>query len=188
MRWTPLSRPRIGGNKIEGTGGLTRLKYEVNTKSLDRLTNTYLGKNILVTDREQWSEEKIILAYRSQHLIEDVFEEMKNRRIGSGWPMHHWTDSTDSTDSTIRVHGLYRTIAMLLRGLLLRRVRRAGIDISMKRLLRELEDIREVINVYPRKQGRRAARQQTVLSKRSELQNRPLSISALHDPGKGVLG
>ena len=161
---------------------LPRLKYEVNTKALDRLTNTYLGKNILVTNREQWSEEKIILAYRSQYLIEDVFKEMKDRRIGSWWPMHHWTDSK------IRVHGLYCTIAMLLRGLLLRRICRAGIDISMKRLLRELHEIREVINVYPRKRGQRAARQQTVLSKTNELQDRLLSILALPRPQEHVLG
>ena len=126
---------------------LPRLKYEVDTKALDRLTNTYLGKNILITNREEWSEEKIILAYRSQYLIEDVFKKMKDRRIGSWWPMYHWTDSK------IRVHGLYCTIAMLLRGLLLRRIHRVGIDISMKRLLRELQEIREVINVYPPKRG-----------------------------------
>jgi len=162
--------------------GPPRLKYELNTKALDRLTNTYLGKNILVTNREEWSDEKIILAYRSQYLIENVFKEMKDRRIGNWWPMHHWTDSK------IHVHGLYCTIAILLRGLLLRRVRRAGIDISMKRLLRELEDIREVINVYPRKRGQRAARQQTVLSKTNELQDHLLPILALHKPEEHVLG
>jgi transposase len=162
--------------------GPPRLKYEVNTKALDRLTNTYLGKNILVTNREEWSVEKIILAYRSQYLIEDVFKEMKDRRIGDWWPMYHWTDSK------IRVHGLYCTIAILLRGLLLRRIRRAGIDISMKRLLRELEDIREVINVYPSKRGQRTPRQQTVLSKTNELQDRLLSILALHRPQEPVLG
>jgi transposase len=161
---------------------LPRLKYELNTKALDQLTNTYLGKNILVTNREEWSKEKIILAYRSQYLIEDVFKEMKDRRIGSWWPMYHWTDSK------IRVHGLYCTIAMLLRGLLLRRVRRAGIDISMKRLLRELQQIREVINVYPLKRGQRAARQQTVLSKTNELQDRLLSTLVLHRPEEHVLG
>jgi transposase len=162
--------------------GLPQLKYEVDTKALDRLTNTYLGKNILVANREEWSEEKIILAYRSQYLIEDVFKEMKDRRIGNWWPMCHWTDSK------IRVHGLYCTIAMLLRGLLLRRIRRAGIDISMKRLLRELQEIREVINVYPRKRGQHAARQQTVLSKTTELQDRLLSILAIHRPENHVLG
>jgi transposase len=175
-------KPLVGFTVEVDEQSLPRLKYEVNTKALDRLTNTYLGKNILVTNREEWGEEKIILAYRSQYLIEDVFKEMKDRRIGSWWPMYHWTDSK------IRVHGLYCTIAMLLRGLLLRRIRRAGIDISLKRLLRELQEIREVINVYPPKRGQRAARQQTVLSKTNELQDRLLSILALQRPEAHVLG
>ena len=159
-----------------------RLTYRVDTKALDRLANTYLGKNILITNRDEWSEERIILAYRSQFLIEDVFKQTKDRRIGSWWPLNHWTDSK------IRVHALYCTMATLLRGLLLRRVRRQGLDLSMKRLLSELGDIREVINVYPRKRGQRTARQQTVLTRTSELQDRLLSTLALHRPPERVLG
>lgn len=159
-----------------------RLTYRVDTKALDRLANTYLGKNILITNRDEWSEERIILAYRSQFLIEDVFKQTKDRRIGSWWPLNHWTDSK------IRVHALYCTMATLLRGLLLRRVRRQGLDLSMKRLLSELGDIREVINVDPRKRGQRTARQQTVLTRTSELQDRLLSTLALHRPPERVLG
>lgn len=162
--------------------GLPRLCYEVATAALDRLSNTYLGKNILVTNRNEWTEEKIILGYRSQFLFEDVFKQMKDRRIGSWWPLHHWTDSK------IRVHGLYCTVAMLLRGLALRRVRRAGIDISMRRLLAELEAIREVINIYPRRRGQQTSPQHTVLTKTSELQDRLLSILALAKPKEHTLG
>jgi transposase len=161
---------------------LPRLKYEVDTEALDRLAKTYLGKNILITNRHEWSEEKIILAYRSQFLIEDVFKEMKDRRTGSWWPMNHWTDSK------IRVHALYCTVATLLRGLLLRRVGRLGIELSMKRLLRELEAIREVVNVYPRKRGQRTPSQQTVLTRTNDLQARLLSVLALHGPDKRTLG
>jgi transposase len=161
---------------------LPRLKYHVDTKALDRLANTYLGKNVLITNRDEWSEEKIILAYRSQYLIEDVFKETKDRRIGSWWPLHHWTDSK------IRVHALYCTVAILLRGLLLRRVRQQGIDVSMKRLLRELGSIREVVNVYPRKRGQRTPHQQTVLTRTNELQDRLLSILALSRPEERILG
>ena len=77
-----------------------QLSYQLDTARLDHLCNTYLGKNILVTNRGEWSEEKIILAYRSQYLIEDVFKDMKDRHVGNWWPLHHWTDSK------IRVHGL----------------------------------------------------------------------------------
>jgi transposase len=161
---------------------LPRLQYELNTKALDRLANTCLGKNLLVTNRAEWNDEKVILAYRSQFLIEDVFKEMKDRRIGSWWPMYHWTDSK------IRVHALYCTVALLLRGLMLRRIHQQGIKISMKRLLKELHGIREVVNVYPRKRNQRTPPQQTVLTRTTELQDRLLAILALKGPGPSTLG
>ena len=162
--------------------GLPRLHYELDTVALHRLCNTHLGKNILATNRDEWQQERIILAYRSQFLIEEVFKEMKDRGIGSWWPMNHWTNSK------IRVHGLYCTLAILLRGLVLRRAHRARINISMKRLLAELDGIREVINVYPRKRNRRTTRQQTVLTKTNELQDRLLSVLGLRRPQEAILG
>jgi len=56
--------------------------------------------------------------------------------------MHHWTDSK------IYVHGFYCTIALLLRALIFRRVRNSGIRLSMKRVFKELDGIREVVNIY----------------------------------------
>lgn len=162
--------------------GLAHLHYDLDTAALDRLCNTYLGKNILITNQHAWQQEKIILAYRSQFLIEDVFKEIKDRSIGSWWPMNHWTDSK------IRVHGLYCTVAILLRGLALRRVHRAQINISMKRLLAELDGIREVINVYPRKRSRQTTRQQTVLTKTNEIQDRLVSVLGLNKPEEVILG
>jgi transposase len=129
-----------------------------------------LGKNLIVTDREQWDNDQIILAYRSQFHIENVFKEMKDRDIGSWWPLYHWTDQK------INVHSFSCTIAVLLRALAHRRVKQAGIDISMKRLLAELEAIKEVIVLYPRKRGAKTDPQHTVLSKTSELQQSLLSI------------
>lgn len=52
----------------------------------------------------------------------------------------------------------------------------SGIDISMKRLLAELDEIKEVIVFYPRKRGAKTDPQHTVLSKTSELQQALLSI------------
>jgi hypothetical protein len=54
---------------------------------------------------------------------------MKDRGVGSWWPMFHWTDQK------IRVHGFYCTVAVLLRSLPLRRVRQGGVDLSLKKLL-----------------------------------------------------
>jgi len=46
----------------------------------------------------------------------------------------------------------------------------------MKRLLAELDEIKEVILLYPRKRGANTEPQDTVLSKTSELQQSLLSI------------
>jgi transposase len=149
---------------------MPQLEYDIDHDVIKQLSDTYLGKNIIVTDRDTWDNDQIILAYRSQFHIENVFKEMKDRDLGSWWPLYHWTDQK------INVHSFYCTIAVLLRALAHRRVKGAGIDISMKRLLAELDEIKEVIVLYPKKRGAKTAPQHTVLSKTSELQQALLSI------------
>jgi len=70
-----------------------QLDYAIDTTALHELSQTWLGKNILITSRHDWDDAKIIEAYRSQFIIEDVFKEMKDRTTGSWWPLNHWTDS-----------------------------------------------------------------------------------------------
>jgi transposase len=127
------------------------------------------GKNILVTDRKSWNNEQIILAYRSQFNIENVFKFITARDIGNWWPLFHFPFQK------IQIHSFYCTIAILLRALALRRVKNAGIPISMKRMLSFLPDIREVILIYPNKRETKK-KPHTILSKTSELQQTLLSI------------
>lgn len=159
----------------KGNDDIPRLDYTIDTAALDDISQTWLGKNILITSRDDWADSKIIEAYRSQFIIEDVFKEMKDRTTGSWWPLHHWTNSK------IRVHGLYCTIAVLLRALMLRRVRNAGLDLSLKRVLGELNSICEVVTIYPRKRGAKIEQKQTTLTKTSEVQQKLLSILGLKD-------
>ena len=159
-----------------------KLEYKINADAIHELSNTYLGKNILITNRDDWDDAKIITAYRSQFLIEDVFKEMKDRSTGNWWPMLHWTDSK------IKVHGLYCTIAVFIRALMARRVRQTGLRLPMKRILQELEGIREVINVYPRKRRQKMERRQAVLSKLSDTQGQLMSILQLNHQENSVLG
>jgi transposase len=149
---------------------IPQVAYDIDHDVIKQLSDTYLGKNIIVTDRQQWHNEQIILAYRSQFHIENIFKDMKDRDIGSWWPLYHWTDQK------IHVHSFSCTIAVLLRALAHRRVKEAGIAISMKRLLAKLAEIKEVILLYPRKRGAKTEPQHTVLSKTSELQQALLSI------------
>lgn len=145
------------------------LSYGTDTEALKRLADTRMGKKLIVTNDTTRTLEELIIAYHSQYVIEDVFKEMKDRKTGCWWPLNHWTDSQ------VRVHGLYCTVAALLRALTLRQIRGAGMKLSMRRMLKDLSDIREVVNVFPAK-GRRRQRKQTVLSKTNEVQRRMLQI------------
>jgi len=165
-----------------GSEDIPHLEYMIDTDAIHEISNTYLGKNIIISSRKDWDNAKIITAYRSQFIIEDVFKEMKDRNTGSWWPMHHWTDSK------IKVHGLYCTIALLIRALMFRRIRATGLRLSMKRVLSELDAIREVVNIYPSNRRQKAQRKQAVLTKISEVQQQLMSILMIKKEENGNLG
>jgi len=62
---------------------------------------------------------------------------------------------------------------------MLRRLKAAKLKISMQRLLSELDDMREVINIYPKKRRQKAERKQAVLTRTSELQEKLIAILGL---------
>jgi len=149
--------------------GLVKLEFSLNTESLQQLSNTYLGKTIVVTTRHDWDNARIVHAYRSQHIIENVFKEMKDRSIGTWWPLQHWTDSK------IKVHGLYCSIALLLRAMMMRRLETGGMKLSLKRTFAELGKIKQVINIYPRKRGQKKTTHRVVFTEISPLQEKMLN-------------
>ncbi len=153
---------RLIESTITQHDNIPSLFYRLNNKAYAELLDTYLGKNIIITDKHDWSIEEIILAYRSQYVIEDAFKQMKDRKTGSWWPMFHWTDQM------IRVHGFYCSLSLLLQALIMKRVKDTGISISMNRLHEKLSDIREVLNVYSTKKGKRTT--QSVISKMDDIQ------------------
>jgi transposase len=141
--------------------------------ALDRLCRVQFGKTILFTDNADWSEEQIVLAYRSQYHIEDAFKQMKNPHF-LGWsPMFHWTDSK------IQVHAFYCVLALLLTSLLQRELARQGEPLSINRMLEELAGIRETLVVYPRRQGQRQAPTAACLTRMTTLQQRLFSLLRL---------
>lgn len=156
-----------------GVGGVPRLEYAVEASALERLSDTLLGKNVLVTSQRGWSDAQVIEAYRSQFLIEEIFQQMKDRDLGCWWPMFHWTDSK------IQVHGLYCTVALLLRAMVARAARTGGIELPLSRLWSELEQVREVVNVYAAKGAQKAPVRQSVLSKLTAMQERLVEVLEL---------
>jgi hypothetical protein len=142
------------------------LLYHTDTRALARLTRTQLGKTLLFTDNDSWTDEAIVLAYRSQYHIEDAFKQMKNPHF-LGWsPMYHWTDSK------IRVHAFYCVLALLLTSLLQRTLAQSGESLSINHLLEELGGIRETLVIYPRQQGQKSFPSASCLTHRNPLQTR----------------
>ena len=176
-----LGRPFLAELIPVRIGPEPSLEYQVDSNRLEELSDTVLGKTIIISSRLEWEAEEIIEAYHSQFIIEHLFREMKDRATGTWWPLNHWTDQK------IRVHGLYCTIAVLLRALIQRRAARAVMPMPMNRLLAELDGIREVVNVYRRRPRAKAPRQQTVLTRMNEIQERLVKLLGL-EAGMASLG
>jgi transposase len=67
-------------------------RYFIDQAALQTLHDTVLGRRILVTNREHWSSEEIILAYRAQTKVEFAFRTLKNPYHLAIRPQFHWTD------------------------------------------------------------------------------------------------
>ena len=120
----------------------TCLSYRVDQSAWQQLQRTLLGKNILFTDQESWSDEEIVRAYRGQYHIEEAFKRMKNPHFVSWRPLHHWTDEK------IRVHAFYCVLALMLSSLLRRTLAHKGIELSIVKILSALSGIKEVALIY----------------------------------------
>lgn len=135
--------PQILHVSVTEDRGQLKLTYRTDASAYAHIQQHQLGKRILFTDQHDWSNEQIVLAYRSQSHVEDAFADMKDPHF-LGWePMHHWTDSK------IRVHAFYCVLALALGSLLQRRAAQNGLPLSMQALFKALSGIQEVTNLYP---------------------------------------
>jgi transposase len=119
------------------------LAYRFREEAWQQLQATRLGKTILFTDREDWTDAEVVRGYRNQHHVEAAFRDLKDVHHLSLRPQRHWTDQK------IRVHVFYCVLALLLCSLLRRELDRLGIRRSLPEVLEELGQIREVCVVYP---------------------------------------
>jgi len=141
---------------ISERNGILRLSYKLEEEEFSNLSDTCLGKNIIMTNNHEWSTEEIILSYRSQYEIEDTFSQMKGRKSGTWLPMYHWTDRM------IFVHGFYCSLSVLLRSLIMKKVKESSLKMSINKLNEKLFDIREVLNIFPNKQKKEPVCQSVV--------------------------
>jgi len=143
------------------------LSYSVDHKALDRLSRERLGKTILFTDNDSWTDEEIILAYRGQHRIEKSFETMKNPHFVSWSPMWHWTDHN------VRVHAFYCVLALTLVSILQRELYQHGFNFSIPKAIELLSNISEVVKVRYKNKNKKSTKQGKEIKGRREKQNNP---------------
>jgi len=159
-------------NLKSGPHQLPKLLWSFNQPHWTHLKRTLLGKTLLFTDRHDWSDEQIVCAYRSQSHIETAFRRMKDPQVLTFRPTYHWTDQK------LRVHAFYCILALMILSLLRRQLDKAGIPLSICRMIERLEDIREIVTLYATPQGE-PPRTQTILSKRNAEQTAILEALGL---------
>lgn len=142
-----------------GKDGIPKLQWHFKDGEWKKLNRELLGKTILFTDQNDWTDEAIVCAYRSQSHVEAAFRRMKDPRFLTFRPTHHWTDQK------LRVHAFYCVLALMILSLIRRKLAQAGIQMSIARLGERLSEIREVVTIYPGPEAA-PARVQVNLSRR----------------------
>ena len=84
------------------TEGKLHLNWLSDNKKIESLEDD-LGFRIVMTNRHDWSTEKIISAYHGQADVESAFKRMKNRNYHCGGSKFHWTDQKIKVDQFIPV-------------------------------------------------------------------------------------
>jgi transposase len=128
--------------------GIPVVEYELHAENWENLKNTLLGKTLIFTDHDDWSDEDIVEAYRGQANVEAAFREMKDVQYVAFRPTFHWTDQK------VHVHAFYCVLALILCSFLRRKLRLAGLPMSIASLMGTLKGIREAVLVYPARRGK----------------------------------
>jgi transposase len=154
--------------KLEESQGKLSLSHQFDQAALETLEREWLGRIVLMTDRDDWSTAEIIRTYRGQSHVEAVFAHLKDPVHVTLRPQFHWTDHK------LHVHVFVCLLAYLLARLLHLHARRAvSYPHSMERLIEDLEQVRRV-RVARRSQTGKGSWRVT-----SQLENRSPEIETL---------
>src|SRR6266581_2405396 len=132
-----------------------RLTWNIDVGARAALEEEIFGKHVLITGHDDWPVPEVVAGYRSQSEAEFSFRQLKDTRVVSFSPMHHWTGHN------IRVHVFTCVLALQIAHLMRREARHAGLDMSVRELLSQLAAIGETVLIYPSAGGRPKARRMT---------------------------
>jgi transposase len=149
-----------------------RLSWRTNHRARVKLEQRLFGKRILFTNRDSWPVADVVAAYRSQSEAEFGFRQLKDPHVVSFSPMHHWTDQK------IRVHLFTCVLALAVAHLMRRTADRAGLHLSVRELLEQLEGIGETVLLH-HDGGKGRPRAQRLLTDMTDTQRRLFNLFEL---------
>lgn len=118
------------------------LTFASSDEALEQLSQEQLGKTALFTDRDDFTNEEIVSAYRSAWQVESAFKQMKDKEHLTVKPIFHWTDEK------IRVHIFTCVLAFRLCCLLKKELADSGINISINKMLNAVGEIKKVTTFF----------------------------------------
>jgi transposase len=148
-----------------------RLTWSIDPDAHAQLEEEIFGKHVLITDHDDWTVAEVVAGYRSQSEAEFSFRQLKDSHVVSFSPMHHWTEHN------IRVHTFTCVLALQLAHLMRLQADRAGLHLSVRELLAQLDGIGESVLLYQGERGRPKARR--MLTETTDLQNQLAALYRL---------
>ena len=168
--------------QLQSRDGQWHLQFDLDSAALNRLIEQRLGRTVLISNRRDWTAEQVVLGYDGQQQLEQVFRGLKDGDWLAWSPLYHWTDRK------IRIHAFYCMLGISLLHLVHRQAKTAWADLSLERLLQELQQIQQFVLLYPRQGEKGPDRAAYVLSKQTLTQQalaKALNLDQLHITQRG---
>jgi transposase len=163
--------------QLEEHAGGWHLQFDVDSAAFSQLLSQRLGRTVLLTNHLDWSAEQVVAGYAGQQSLERVFRGLKDGDW-LGWdPMHHWTDRK------IRIHAFYCMLGISLLHYLHQLAQAGWADLSLEQLLKELDEIKQFVLLYPPQGEKGPARTAYVLSQQTLAQQalvKTLGLERMH--------
>jgi transposase len=163
--------------QLQSRDGQWQLQFDLDAAALNRLIAQRLGRTVLITNRGDWTAEQVVSGYDGQQQLERVFRGLKDGDWLSWNPMYHWTDRK------IRIHAFYCMLGVSLLRVVHRQAKTAWADLSLEKLIQELQQIQQFVLLYPRQGEKGPDRAAYVLSKQTLAQQalaKALNLDKLH--------
>ncbi len=124
--------------------GNLRMNFRKNNYRISRYIDKF-GKNIIVTDNDDWTTDEIVNASLDRWTVEDGFRQTKDDDLVAMMPFRHFTDSK------IRCHIFTCIAALGLLRLIEIRIRKAGLKLTAKAAMKKMHSLHSCLIWMPGK-------------------------------------